>query len=269
MYVSSVVCIFLCPNIFCSAFGCILKLSDKSIQNIMDLQYLCLADFIYPKKAFKKENQISPRTFNLFIENFEKLQDFTFLLNTLIGLIRIYDDLDIFLTLFDLQFYIVDCLSNGNSLKGLTKILGTKIEDILLITRNGNNNICVGEEDFLELNDCCDDLKNYFNLYDIKSKTNLIKDNKLITDSELFGILNDILEVSISCKHIIYKEINYTKYELNKLFSDFFDSLGAKSFEAIVQVPKELSNFKKRNDLIQNRINLDINKKENSSDIGN
>ena len=234
----------------------------------MDLQYLCLEDFKSSKKIFEKENKISPRTFNLFIENFEKLQDFTFLLNTLIGLIRIYDDLDIFLTLFDLQFYIVDCLSNSNSLKGLTKILDTKIEDILLITRNGNNNICVGQENFLELNDCCDDLKNYFNSYDIKSKTNLIKDHKLITDSELFNILNEILEISINCKQIIYKEISYTKYELNKLFSDFFDSLGTKNFEATVQVPKELVTFKKINDLIQNRINLDINKKENSINIG-
>ncbi len=242
--------------------GKILKLSDKAIQNIRKLQYL--STFIAKEDFLANENRISPRAFNFFIENFDNLTNFTFSLNTLIGLIRIYNNIDYFINIFDLQFYIIDCLSNDkNNLKELLEILEMKINDIFLIIQNGNNNIEVDDEYFLEINQCFEDLKEYCDLYDSSSKLNFIRKNQVITDSDLYELLNELLELSITSKRLIYKEISYTKYELSKMFTDFFDSLGGKEFNNDWEIPKELANFKKMNDVIKRHIELEA-KKENN-----
>lgn len=242
--------------------GKILKLSDKAIQNIRKLQYL--STFIAKEDFLANENRISPRAFNFFIENFDNLTNFTFSLNTLIGLIRIYNNIDYFINIFDLQFYIIDCLSNDkNNLKELLEILEMKINDIFLIIQNGNNNIEVDDEYFLEINQCFEDLKEYCDLYDSSSKLNFIRKNQVITDSDLYELLNELLELSITSKRLIYKEISYTKYELSKMFTDFFDSLGGKEFNNDWEIPKELANFKKMNDVIKKHIELEA-KKENN-----
>ena len=53
------------------------------------------------------------------------------------------------------------------------------------------------------------------------------------------------------------------KYELSKMFTDFFDSLGGKEFNNDWEIPKELANFKKMNDVIKRHIELEA-KKENN-----
>lgn len=244
-----------------------LKLSDKAIQNIMDLQRLRLAKFAITKESFLYENVISPSTFNFFIENFESLKEFTFLLNELVGLIRIYNNLDYFLRIFDLQFYIIDCLSKDReNLKKLFAILETKMNDIFRIAQNADNCIEIDTEYFSDIKEYCEELKEYCKEYDSSSKLNLIKKNQVLTDSELYDLLNEILELSITSKRLIYKEISYTKYELSKMFTDFFDSLGGKDLDYNSEFPEELINFKKANNVIKERIELEVKEESNNKE---
>lgn len=223
--------------------GKILCLSDKSIERLKDLQrdtYSFSPDIIKDYGEDKK----SPISFSLWIEHFSDLHDFTRMLNEFYLLNDLIEDTKYFSTIMDLTSYIIFCLNENKSmLASLFKLLDEKINHFKNCVTNYDYT-SLNYHNYEELNDNYLKLKSYCNSYKKNSKKNTIKNIKstvtMETDSELYYILNDILEIGIEYYEIAYKELRFCHFEILEFLKN---SLNCP--ENQISIPQEYKKMKK------------------------
>ena len=195
--------------------GNLLKLSDKAIDNIKNLQY-----YAFSFNKVQEKDVYTPQTFNYFIENFGELRTFLNLLNSLEKNIIFYKNLIQIMHLCDFPMLILHYVENDNtSLNEMFSYYDKIIEENLLIYRNAYNGIEIDGYFLEELEGYYEELKEICNEFDIA------EDNINGLNVDVTECLNEILEISIDIEHLIIKEIGYIKYSISNVINEFLDNL--------------------------------------------
>lgn len=195
--------------------GNTLKLSDKSIQKIKDLQFNN-PTFLPAHLREVTEDTSSPYAFNEWIENFSSIKSFAIMLDTFYTLNRLSDKLQCFASILDIYPYIKHCLSNNKSkLNSLFEYLEQELEELKFYVSDGEKS-SLNYSHYEELKIEYEKFKKYCNSYD---KNNFSTD-KLDIDDELYIILNTILEIALDFYLVTNKDLRYCQFEIIELFKN-------------------------------------------------
>lgn len=178
-----------------------LKLSDTSLQKIIDLQgknHSILGDPI--------EDRIAPKYFNIFLENLD-LVSISYILYSLFDMQKIYINLNFFTSYSFFLNYFKQCINNDkiSDLDYFFKFSDVKFDELKSLTIDtdlgSDNCIALISEDYIKI-------KNY------------------IKDKDYESLECTIMDFNDTCIEILskaFRQIKYFHYSLIEVFQDFLD----------------------------------------------
>lgn len=204
----------------------ILKLTDKSIEKIKNLQYFSL---FQPNDNQPIPNKIFQKYFNVLLENLD-IGSITSEISSLLDMIKIYQYLNLFSSLLYFKDYIFSCIKKKkiNDLNELLSFFENKLneESTLIISTDLDNTLT-----FQNL---------YDSFYDIKEAI-YKKDLETIENS-----LYEFNDISIELEAKAFRQIRYFQYSISEITNHFTHKLiypiDLEHLETIYKF-KELENF--------------------------
>lgn len=191
-----------------------LKLSDKAIENIIDIQYV---NNRIPEDLRKSlvSDSASPIIFSNWLENID-LKEFTALLEEYSRLNNIMESIQYFYNIKSIEDYLYYCLENKKDLKSLYTIWDNALNSF---KENLSHSIhsSIQDDAYSELNKEFDKLKKYCKNYKESSNKNEL--NTLLTSiSSLGSCYYDEIERNLKfCLFEITELIKDNLYETNKI----------------------------------------------------
>lgn len=213
-----------------------LKLSDKSIQQVIDLQN---------HKSFSGEliaDNESPISFDRWLSNFKHLRSFTLYLTDYNILNDLLESTQYFSSILELAPYIINCLNNNKKdLEPLYKLLESKISIYKECVTHGDTVSQLNYDSYKELHSYFKKLKKYCSSYKSTSTTSLEPDD------DLFFILNEIVEIGAESYEFAYKDLQFCEFKITELIRDNLHDISKSNdnFKAPLEYQKLIKPFKK------------------------
>lgn len=214
-----------------------LKLSDKAIENIIDIQYV---NNRIPEELRKSLvlDSVSPIVFSNWLENID-LKEFTALLEEYSRLNNIMESIQYFYNIKSLEDYLYYCLENKKDLKSLYTILDNALNSF---KENLSHSIHSSLQDdaYSELNKEFEKLKKYCKNYKKSSDKNEL--NTLLTSISSLGSCY-YYETERNLKFCLFEITELIKnnlYETNKI--EDIETLPEDYKKLITSMNKEVKN---------------------------
>lgn len=214
-----------------------LKLSDKAIENIIDIQFV---NNRIPEESRKSPvlYGVSPIIFSNWLENID-LKEFTTLLEEYNRLNSIMENIQYFYNIKSLEYYLYYCLENKKDLQTLYTILDNALNNL---KKNLSHSIHSSLQDdaYSELNKEFEKLKKYCKNYKKSSNRNEL--NTILTSiSSLGSCYYDETERNLKfCLFEITELIKDNLYETNKI--EDIETLPEDYKKLITSMNKEVKN---------------------------
>lgn len=197
------------------AIGKKLKLSDESIEQIINLQ---------SHKSFTGEVSIdkeSPIYFDKWFSNFDDLSTFTLYLADYYILNDLLKCCQYFSSLLELSPYIIKCLNNNKKdLEPLFDLLNLNEKIYKNCVIHGDTTTQLNNDSYEELHSYISELKKYCNSYSSASNKNSLSKNGYDLDDDLFNILNEIVEIGCESFEFSYRDLQFCEFKLTELIRD-------------------------------------------------
>lgn len=216
--------------------GKVLKLSDKSIDQIINLQYY---------KSFSGEkikNTESPIYFDKWLSSFDGMSTFALYLSDYYILNDLLSCCQYFSSLLELSPYITNCLDNNKKdLNRLFKILDLKSDIYKACVTHKDTSTQLNNDSYEELYSYISKFKEYCNNYKKKSRKSTKFENDYSIDDELFFILNEIVEIGCESFEFSYRDLQFCEFKLTELIRESIHNISGNNNK--LNFPDEYKKF--------------------------